>query len=445
MGPVAISSTGIDDPRIDEVVGQAELDAAAFRERYHGKVAELDAASLAEAVAEHERIEAAVVRPLTYAHLVFATNMADPARGALVARLGEKAAALETQLLFFGLEWAAAPDDVAEGLLADPALDHWRHHLRSLRKFRPFLLSEPEERVVTEKTVSGVSAWSRLYEEQLGALRVGLDGDDVSLETALARLFDPERDTRRDGCRGDHRGARARPQDAGVRLQHDPARQVDRRPACAATRPGSPSRNLANETTDEAVDALVEATTSRYDVPQRYYRLKARLLGVDRLEHYDRSAPVSTDTQRIPWDEARRDRRRRVQRVLGRGGRDRRPLLRRQLDRRACAPGQADRRVLRDDRPGRAPLRAHELHGRPPLDPDARPRARPRRCTASSRNRSGSSTPRRRSRRRRPPRCSERRSLSSSCSRTRTTRGGASTCSRAGSRTRSRRRSGRSR
>ena len=66
------------------------------------------------------------------------------------------------------------------------------------------------------------------------------------------------------------------------------------------------SRNLANETTDEAVDALVEATTSRYDVPQRYYRLKARLLGVDRLEHYDRSAPVSTDTQKIPWDEARR-------------------------------------------------------------------------------------------------------------------------------------------
>ena len=94
---------GIGDPRIDEVVGQAEVDAAAFRERYHGKVAGLDPASLAEAVAEHERIEAAVVRPLTYAHLVFATNMADSARGALVARLGEKAAGLETQLLFFAL------------------------------------------------------------------------------------------------------------------------------------------------------------------------------------------------------------------------------------------------------------------------------------------------------------------------------------------------------
>ena len=186
-----------DDPRIESDIAEAEADAAAFRERYHGKVGELGATALADAVAEHERIESAVVRPLTYAHLNFATNMADPARGALVARLGEKAAALDTQLLFFALEWAAVPDEAADALLADEALDHWRHHLRSLRKFRPYLLTEPEEKVVTEKTVSGVSAWSRLYEEQLGALRVSLDGDEVSLETAMARLYEPDRDVRR--------------------------------------------------------------------------------------------------------------------------------------------------------------------------------------------------------------------------------------------------------
>ncbi|HEX6724948.1 MAG TPA: M3 family oligoendopeptidase [Gaiella sp.] len=296
---------GIGDPRIDEVVGQADADAAAFRKRYHGKVTGLDAASLADAIAEHERIEAAVVRPLTYAHLVFATNMADPARGALVARLGEKAAALETQLLFFALEWAAAPDDVAESLLADPALDHWRHHLRSLRKFRPFLLSEPEERVVTEKTVSGISAWSRLYEEQLGALRVGLDGAQVSLETALARLFEPDRATRRAAA-----DAVTEALGPGLRTRAFVFNTILLDKSIDDRMRGYPtwitSRNLANETTDEAVDALIEATTSRYDVPQRYYRLKARLLGVDQLEHYDRSAPVSTDTRKIPWDEARR-------------------------------------------------------------------------------------------------------------------------------------------
>jgi oligoendopeptidase F len=295
----------IDDPRIDADVSQAETDAAAFRERYHGKVAGLDAIELAAAVAEHERIESTVVRPLTFAHLTFATNMADPARGALVARLGEKAAALETQLLFFGLEWAATPDDVAEAVLADPALDHWRHHLRSLRKFRPYLLSEPEERIVTEKTVSGVSAWSRLYEEQLGALRVSLDGDEVSLETAMAKLYEHDRETRREAAEAIGEslapGLRTRTFVFNTILQD---KSIDDRLRGYPT--WLSSRNLANETTDEAVEALVEATTSRYEVARRYYRLKAQLLGLDRLDHYDRFAPVSMDSVKTSWDEARR-------------------------------------------------------------------------------------------------------------------------------------------
>jgi oligoendopeptidase F len=295
----------LDDPRIDADVAQSEADAAAFRERYHGRVAELDAAELAAAVAEHERIESVVVRALTFAHLTFATNMADPARGALVARLGEKAAALETQLLFFGLEWAAAPDDAAETVLADPALDAWRHHLRSLRKFRPYLLSEPEERIVTEKTVSGVTAWTRLYEEQLGALRVSLDGDELSLETAMAKLYEHDRDTRRAAAEaiGESLGP-------GLRTRTFVFNTVLLDKSIEDRLRGYPtwisSRNLANETTDEAVDALVEATTSRYDVARRYYRLKARLLGLDRLDHYDRFAPVSTESVKTSWDDARR-------------------------------------------------------------------------------------------------------------------------------------------
>ena len=295
---------GIDDPQMEEDIARAETDAAAFRERYHGAVAGLDAAALAEAVEEYERIESAVVRPLTFAHLVFATNMADPARGALVARLGEKAAALDTQLLFFGLEWAAVEDDAAEAVLADPALDRWRHHLESLRKFRPYLLSEPEERIVTEKTVSGSGSWSRLYEELLGALRVTLDGEEVPLEPAMARLYDPDRETRQ--------GAAEAITDAlgpGLRTRTFVFNTILLDKSIDDRLRGYPtwlsSRNLANETTDEAVEALIHATTSRYDLPQRYYRLKARLLGLDRLEHYDRFAPISSDAGKVAWDEAR--------------------------------------------------------------------------------------------------------------------------------------------
>ena len=295
---------GVDDPQIDEEVAQAEADAAAFRERYHGAVAGLDAAALAEAVAEFERIESTLVRPLTFAHLNFATNMADPARGALMARLGEKAAALDTQLLFLGLEWAAVEDDAAEALLADPALDHWRHHLRSLRKFRPYRLSEPEERIVTEKTVSGTTAWSRLYEELLGALRVNLDGEEVALEPAMAKLYDPDRDVRRTAA-----AAIGEALGPGLRTRTFVFNTILLDKSIEDRLRGYPtwvsSRNLANETTDEAVEALVHATTSRYDLPQRYYRLKARLLGLERLDHYDRFAPISSDAAKVAWEDAR--------------------------------------------------------------------------------------------------------------------------------------------
>ena len=295
---------GPDDARIESDIAQAETDAAAFRERYHGKVAGLDAQALADAVAEHERIESSVVRPLTYAHLLFATNMADPTRGALVARLGEKAAALETQLLFFPLEWAAVPDDAADAVLADEVLDHWRHHLLSARKFRPYLLTEPEEKVVTEKTVSGVGAWSRLYEEQLGALRVSLDGQEVSLETAMARLYDTDREQRRTAAE-----AITEALGPGLRTRTFVFNTILVDKSIDDRLRGYPtwisSRNLGNETTDEAVEALIEATTSRYDVAQRYYRLKARLLGLERLDHFDRMAPIAADTSKASWEDAR--------------------------------------------------------------------------------------------------------------------------------------------
>ncbi|MGL6278400.1 MAG: M3 family oligoendopeptidase [Gaiella sp.] len=295
---------GIDDPRIDEDVAAAERDADAFSARYHGSVASLDPAALRAAMEERERIESVFTRAIYYAHLVFCTNMADPARGALVARLQERGAALETKLLFFGLEWAALEDEVADAVLADPQLDHWRHALRSLRKFRPFLLSEPEEKILTEKSVSGVSAWSRLYEELLGALRVDLDGSEVGLEEAMSHLYAADRDERRRAADAVtvalEPGLRTRAYVFNTILLD---KSTDDRLRAYPT--WLTSRNLANETTDEAVQALIDATTSRYDVAQRYYRLKAKLLGLDRLHHSDRFAPLSEDGTKTSWDEAR--------------------------------------------------------------------------------------------------------------------------------------------
>ncbi len=292
------------DPRFEADVKEAEDASAAFRERYYGKVAGLSAAELAEAIAELERIESLITRAGYFAHLEFSTNMADPTRSALVARLTEKGAALETQLLFFGLEIADLEDEAAESFLASPELEKWDHWMRSLRKFRPYLMSEPEEKIFTEKSVSGVSAWDRLYEELLGALRVDIDGDEVAFEEAMSRLYLADRSERLAAAE-----AVTKALEPGLRTRTFIFNTILLDKSIDDRLRGYPTwlsaRNLRNETTDEAVQALIDATTSRYDVVQRYYRLKAGMLGLDKIAYYDRFAPIAEDPTKVSWDEAR--------------------------------------------------------------------------------------------------------------------------------------------
>ena len=192
-----------------------------------------------------------------------------------------------------------------------------------------------------------MSAWSRLYEEQLGALRVPLDGEDLSLETAMARLYEPDRDVRRDAAE-----AITEALGPGLRTRTFVFNTILLDKSIDDRLRGYPtwlsSRNLANETTDEAVEALVEAATSRYDVPQRYYRLKARLLGLDRLAHYDRFAPVGSDAEKTSVGRGARLVVDAYADFSRRGGRDRRTVLRRAAgSTRRCAPTSARARSAR--------------------------------------------------------------------------------------------------
>jgi oligoendopeptidase F len=293
-----------DDPRLEQDVQEAEAAASAFRERYYGRVAELSATEFAEAIDERERIESIFTRAIYYAHLWFSTDMADSPRGALLARLTEKGAGLDTQLLFFGLEIADLDDAATEVLLADAALERWAHWLRSVRKFRPYILTEPEEKIMTEKSVSGMTAWDRLFDELLGAVRVDLDGAEISFEEAMAKLYSGDREERRQASEAVtvalEPGLRTRTFIFNTIVLD---KSIDDRLRGYET--WLSARNLRNDTTDEAVQALIDATTARYDVVQRYYRLKARLIGLDRLTFYDRMAPIGEDPTKASWDDAR--------------------------------------------------------------------------------------------------------------------------------------------
>jgi oligoendopeptidase F len=283
---------------------QALQRADAFASQYAGRLAELDAAGLAAAMAELAEINELVGKAGSFASLRFATDTADPTRGAMLQLVQERATQIETRLLFFELEWAALPDERANMLVDAPELAFCDHYLRSARRYRPHLLTEPEETILTEKAISSESAWARLFGELVAALRVPLPDGEVPLDVALSRLQEPDRDTRRSVAE-----AVSGALEPGLRtrafiyntLAHDKA--VDDRlrhyPHWLA------SRNLANEASDESVMALIEAVRGRFDIPQRWYALKARLLGIDRLADYDRSAPVLPEDVSFSYAAAR--------------------------------------------------------------------------------------------------------------------------------------------
>jgi oligoendopeptidase F len=298
---------GEDDAGADRLLGEATTRAQAFAEIYAGRIAELDAPTFGAAVRELQEISELASRAGNYAMLRFSIDTADPALGALLQRVQEKSTAIETLLLFFELEWAVLEDDRADELLAADGLDTARHFLRSARRYRPHLLSEPEEKILTEKTVSGRSAWSRLFSEQVSALSVSLPGEQepVTLDGALARLMSSDRDVRRGAAEAVTEalapGLRTRAFIFNT-LLHDKA--VDDR--LRNYRHWLADRNLANEASDESVQALLTAVRNRYELPRRWYRLKAQLLGIERLADYDRMAAVTRDEDDpVDWDDAK--------------------------------------------------------------------------------------------------------------------------------------------
>ncbi len=351
--------------------------ASKFQAEYAGKVAGLDPAALQDAMRELEEINELVGRAGSYASLEFATDTADPSRGALLQLVQERATEIETLLLFFELEWAAVDDDEADELLASDKLDRYRHHLRSVRRYRPHLLSESEEKILAEKSISSQAAWGRLFGELCAAIRVDLDDTELTLEVALSRLQSSDRELRRAAA-----DAVSTALEPGLRtrgfiyntLVFDKSVEdrLRRYPNWLA------SRNLANEASDESVMALIEAVRGRYDIPQRWYRLKAKLIGVDRLADYDRSAPVLAEDIVVLVGRGPRPRARHLPVVLTRRGRGHAAVLRRPLDRRAGPAAQARRRLLRLHRAERAPIRDAQLHRHAPRRADDGARARPR-------------------------------------------------------------------
>jgi oligoendopeptidase F len=271
-----------------------------------GRVASLDATELASAMHTMAEVQDLVGRASYHAMLAFSTATNDPATGAAMAAAQERGTAIGTKLIFFDLEWAAADDDHATSVLADEQLDFCRHHLENLRLNRPHLLSEAEETIVAEKSQSGVAAWVRLFDELTSAITVDLPDDlggpGLPLMQAASMLQHPDRTVRQTVAAGITAGLEPTLRTRAFvfntllldKSVDDRLRHYDSWVS---------SRNVANEASDESVQALVDAVVDNYSIAQRWYTLKAKVLGLDRLADYDRMASVATADRQIGWAE----------------------------------------------------------------------------------------------------------------------------------------------
>ena len=294
-----------DDPQIQGDMEGAVEDANAFRSQFEGKIKEGQAspAGLAAALVVYEQVLERVCRPFAYARLLHSSDSTRNKHGELLGAAQEALIQVQTILMFFELDWIALPDQTAQPIVESKECHRWRHFLSSTRRYRPHTLSEPEEIVLAEKKLTGIAAFRRLFDEVTSAARfqVEIDGEsrEMTQSEALSLLYDHDRSVRRAAHAGFTQGLQANTHLASFILNtalKDHA--VDAR-LKKFEGPAS-SRHLANEISTRSFDSLMSSVESRHDIVERYYRLKARLLGVDTLYDYDRYAPILIDEVSLP-------------------------------------------------------------------------------------------------------------------------------------------------
>jgi len=296
----------MDDPTIQSDIDRVQGLADEFAAKYRGRVGQLDAEEMVDAMIEQEAIYDITGRVGSFVSLNFSTDTSNPTFGKMLQHVRENGAKLSQKMLFFDLEWKAVDEAVAARLLADPTLGKYRHPLEADRRYKPYTLSEIEEQIIVEKDVTGAGAWVRFFTQLTSALRFDWEGEKVNQSKILDKLYSEDVEIRRKAADSVTAGLQTKEMELTYiynTLVIDKANEDKRR--------GYPNwisaRNLANKAPDSVVDALIEAVTSNYEIVARHYKLKRTLLGLDELYDYDRYAPVALDAEErsYSWNEAR--------------------------------------------------------------------------------------------------------------------------------------------
>ncbi len=282
----------------------------AFEDVHKGRLAELAEGGgdgLAEAISEYEQIEDRLGRLISYAGLLYAGDSADPVRAKFYGDVSERLTSASAHLLFFTLELNRLPGETLDKAMESSSrLAHYRPWLEDLRLDKPYQLDDKLEQLFLEKSATGRGAFNRLFDETMSGLRFEVDGESLTLEPTLSLLQD------RDGARRKAASdALAATFKDNLRLFTLITNTLAKDKQIGDTWRGfkdvADSRHLANRVERPVVDALVSAVEESFpDLSHRYYKMKAKWLGMDVLNHWDRNAPLPSNEQKtIGWTEAR--------------------------------------------------------------------------------------------------------------------------------------------
>ncbi|MBL6927570.1 MAG: M3 family oligoendopeptidase [Rhodospirillales bacterium] len=293
-------------PELEDDLQWAAERSKAFRDAYEGRLAELDGETLGKAIGEYEQIAERLHKAMSFAQLLFAGDVENPENGRFYQTLAERITVISTETLFFTLELNRIDDAVLAAQLKETGAANYAPWVRDVRVFRPHQLSDEAEKLLHEKSVTGRAAWTRLFDETMASLRFDVDGKELSLSETLNLLSDKDGSAREKAAKALGAVLTENLRLFGLitnTLAKDKEIEDEWR---NFERPVS-SRNLGNFVEDEVVEALVGSVRDAYpNLAHRYYGLKAKWFGADKLDYWDRNAPLPEDSdRRYSWDEAR--------------------------------------------------------------------------------------------------------------------------------------------
>ena len=295
-----------DGPEINKDMDWLDTACADFSSDYEGKLNTLDSVGLLEAVQRYEQIDVVAGRIMSYAGLRYYQITTDSDRAKFMADMQDKITAFTTPLVFYGLEFNRLDDDHLAGLIAaNLDLARYKPVFDRMRAMKPYQLSDELEKFLHDQSTVGAAAWNRLFDETMAGLEFEVDGELLNLEATLNLLTEQDRSKREAAT---HALAAVFQENIKIfaRVHNTLAKEKEIEDRWRKMPTPQTGRHLSNHVEAEVVEALRDAVVAAYPrLSHRYYALKAKWLGLDRMETWDRNAPLPMESDRlIGWDEA---------------------------------------------------------------------------------------------------------------------------------------------